>query len=321
MREVHGWLLIHNGQWHYSRRWRLPEHPSGGTGCHSGCERLHGRGVKPAGTAQLPARLPIPEGCNNELVFKYTVVLACITCYSSNCLELCGRQGLALRGHRDDSTADPLSIKGNFHALLQPRVDAGDEALKDHLDRCARNATYVSKTSQNQLLDCMKQYIQDTIVHEIDNQEFGAHFGIMADEVTEVSNWEQLGLLVRYTKDGKPVERLLLFAACEEITGRALCDTIVGELRKVRLDPANCRAQCFDGAGNMAGVRNGCAANFKRTAAPRAPYFHCASHDLNLALCKACKVQDIQCMLETLKIVGIFFKYSPKRQRELEKGD
>ncbi|XP_078679498.1 52 kDa repressor of the inhibitor of the protein kinase-like [Branchiostoma floridae x Branchiostoma belcheri] len=236
------------------------------------------------------------------------------------CLELCGRQGFALRGHRDDSTADPFSNKGNFHALLQLRVDAGDVALKEHLDTCARNATYVSKTSQNQLLDCMKQFIQETIVHEIDSQEFGAHFGIMADEVTDVSNWEQLGLLVRYTKDGKPVERLLLFAACEEITGRALCDTIVGELRKVSLDPANCRAQCFDGAGNMAGVRNGCAANFKRTAAPRAPYFHCASHDLNLALCKACKVQDIQCMLETLKTVGLFFKYSPKRQRELERA-
>ncbi|XP_066274145.1 52 kDa repressor of the inhibitor of the protein kinase-like [Branchiostoma lanceolatum] len=233
------------------------------------------------------------------------------------CLELCGRQGFALRGHRDDSSADPLSNKGNFHALLQLRVDAGDVALKEHLDTCARNATYVSKTSQNQLLECMKQYILEVIVREIDSQPFGSHYGIMADEVTDVSNWEQLGLLVRYTKDGKPVERLLLFAACEHITGRALCDTIVAELTNLNLQPANCRAQCFDGAGNMAGIRNGCAANFQQTA-PRAPYFHCASHDLNLALCKACKVKEIQCMMATLKAVGLFFKYSPKRQRELE---
>ncbi|XP_035660282.1 52 kDa repressor of the inhibitor of the protein kinase-like [Branchiostoma floridae] len=235
------------------------------------------------------------------------------------CLEVCGRQGFALRGHRDDSTADPLSNKGNFHALLQLRVDAGDVALAEHLETCARNATYISKTSQNQLLECIKQYILETIVKDITSQPFGPHYGIMADEVTDVSNWEQLGLLVRYTKDQKPVERLLMFSECEKITGRALCDTIAADLAGVNLDPANCRAQCFDGAGNMAGVRNGCAANFKEIAT-RAPYFHCASHDLNLALCKACKVQDIHCMMETLKAVGIFFKYSPKRTRELEKA-
>ncbi|XP_078585777.1 52 kDa repressor of the inhibitor of the protein kinase-like [Branchiostoma floridae x Branchiostoma japonicum] len=164
----------------------------------------------------------------------------------------------------------------------------------------------------------MKKYILQTIVRDISNQPFGPLYGIMADEVTDVSNWEQLGLMVRYVKDNKPVERLLLFAQCDNITGRALCDSIVQDLNMLNLDPANCRAQCFDGAGNMAGVVNGCAANFQRVAA-RAPYFHCASHDLNLALCKACKVPDIHCMIETLKTLGIFFKYSPKRQRELEK--
>ncbi|KAI8511869.1 hypothetical protein Bbelb_109690 [Branchiostoma belcheri] len=48
----------------------------------------------------------------------------------------CGRQGLALRGHR---TADgPFSYKGNFHVLLQLRVDAADVALKDHQDTCSQ---------------------------------------------------------------------------------------------------------------------------------------------------------------------------------------
>ena len=31
---------------------------------------------------------------------------------------LCGRQGIALRGHRDDSTAEGDSNKGTFLALL-----------------------------------------------------------------------------------------------------------------------------------------------------------------------------------------------------------
>lgn len=47
---------------------------------------------------------------------------------------LCGRQGFALRGHRDDSLAtnqDPDANHGNFLALLKFRVQAGDMVLKD----------------------------------------------------------------------------------------------------------------------------------------------------------------------------------------------
>ena len=61
--------------------------------------------------------------------------------------------------------------------------------LADHLGKAPRNATYVSKNAQNDLLDCIKEYIQDVIVQEISNQEIGPKFAIMADEVTDVSDW------------------------------------------------------------------------------------------------------------------------------------
>lgn len=37
----------------------------------------------------------------------------------------------------------------------------------------------------------------------------GGFFGIGADEVTDTSNWEQLGLVVRYVYNGEPLERLV----------------------------------------------------------------------------------------------------------------
>ena len=43
------------------------------------------------------------------------------------CVHFCGKQCIALRGHRDDSSADERSNKGNFLALLEFRIDAGDE--------------------------------------------------------------------------------------------------------------------------------------------------------------------------------------------------
>ena len=110
-------------------------------------------------------------------------------------LEVCGRRGIGLRGHRDDTTSDALN-QGNFKALLNVRVDAGNTELHDHLQTCARIASYISKTSQNQLLQCIKKYIQDVLVQQV--KDGGGWYGIEADEVTNASNWEQLGLVFRY---------------------------------------------------------------------------------------------------------------------------
>ena len=70
--------------------------------------------------------------------------------------ELCGRQGFALRGHRDDfKTYAPFVNCGNLRALVNFRIDSGDTALK-HMETYARNASYISKSAQNELLECMK---------------------------------------------------------------------------------------------------------------------------------------------------------------------
>lgn len=39
------------------------------------------------------------------------------------------------------------------------------------------------------------------------------------------------------------------------------------------------------------------------------------NHDLNLAVKKSCKIPEMQIiMLDTCKQIGLFFKFSPKRQ-------
>ena len=37
----------------------------------------------------------------------------------AKCVLFCGRQGIALRGHREDATADTSSNRGNFLALFR----------------------------------------------------------------------------------------------------------------------------------------------------------------------------------------------------------
>ena len=229
------------------------------------------------------------------------------------CLEFAAREGIALRGHRDDSTS-ATEHAGKFQALINFRIESGDTALEKHLHSCQRYATYVSKTSQNDLLQCMGQYVQSQIVAAVLDSSF---YGIMADEVTDVSGWEQVGVAVRYVQRSVAVERLVEFVACTSVKGEDLCMHILSTLQRLGLDPNTCRAQTYDGAGCMSGYLNGCQAKF-REQVPRALYYHCGSHQLNLVLSRASDVSAIQCMLFDLKALGIFFRYSPKRQRQLE---
>ena len=56
------------------------------------------------------------------------------------CLELCGRQGIAVRGHRDDSTSDELN-QGKFKAIVDFRIESGDQVLKEHVLSASKRAT------------------------------------------------------------------------------------------------------------------------------------------------------------------------------------
>ena len=62
-------------------------------------------------------------------------------------IEVCGRQGLALRGHRYDAQhlSNPNINPGNFLAALQFRSQS-DTVLADFFEKATKNVTYRSKT-------------------------------------------------------------------------------------------------------------------------------------------------------------------------------
>ena len=119
-------------------------------------------------------------------------------------LEYLVHQGLTLQGCRDDGAAigDNSINKGNFKVLLD-LMSHTEDPLHNHLETCAGNSTYISKTTQNALLECIKNYIQGKIVDEVNQQQFG-----LVAEVTGSANWEQLGIVVQYVKDDRSIERL-----------------------------------------------------------------------------------------------------------------
>ena len=114
---------------------------------------------------------------------------------------LLGRLGLAFRGQRDDSQFH-LNLGeyssggvGNFVEVLNYRVRGRDLVLENHLRTSSKNASYISKTSQNELINCCGNYIKDILVKEIKENRF---FSVLADEASDCSNQKQLSLLIRF---------------------------------------------------------------------------------------------------------------------------
>ena len=117
-------------------------------------------------------------------------------------------------------------------------------------------------------------------------------FVVIADEFRDCSNKEQMSLVTKFIDACNIIqEHFLGFFECEFGTsGAQLVELIEHTCNKaMKLDMARCRRQGYGGAGNMAGKCSG-AAKLIKLKIPKALYFHCASHKLNL--CVATYVQN-----------------------------
>ena len=126
-------------------------------------------------------------------------------------------------------------------------------------------------------------------------------------------------LVLRYVdKNGEINERFMKYIPCDTgTTGEALTQKILNTLtHDLNLDIGNCRGQCYDGAGNMAGKFSGVATRILQIN-NLSLYTHCASHRLNLAVATSCKLQNVKNMMEYGRKIASFF-HTPKRQLLLE---
>ena len=178
--------------------------------------------------------------------------------------------------------------------------------MAEHLGKARRNAMYTSPGIQNQLIDILGDHVRGKILNRVKKAQF---FSVIADEVTDCSNKEQLSLVVRYVNpdDFQIREDLVSFIECDSgITGRAIADKVISFLSTHGLDPTKLRGQAYDGAGNMAGKTKGAAALIS-SQYPLALYLHCASHTLNLAVVKSLDEACVRINLracKTKKILG-----------------
>ena len=231
------------------------------------------------------------------------------------CVAFCGKQGISLRGHRDDSTASESVNTGNFMQLVQFRAE-NDAVLRTYLETAPRNALYTSKTIQNEMISVIGNAIQEKLIEEIKEANF---FSILADEVTDCANLEQVSLVLRFVDSDKHIrEEFLGLITVERITGEALATALLSWLDVHTLDVSLCRGQGYDGASNMSSSSAGVQARIRQVS-PLALYTHCHSHQLNLCIVKACSLPKIRNASGVVSEIAKFFNYSPKRQHFFER--
>ena len=153
--------------------------------------------------------------------------------------------------------------------------------------------------------------IKEHLTNDIKTANF---FSVLADEATDVSNLEHMSVVLRFVEQSSLVrEEFLGFVVCDEgLKGDAIAKKILRTVEDLGLNMGHCRGQGYDGAANMTGKCIG-AATIIQNKFPQAPYVHCRSHLLNLAVASACSIQSVQNMMSHVKSVSLFFNVHPKR--------
>ena len=230
---------------------------------------------------------------------------------------LCARQNISLRGHRDDSThlQNKANNPGNFQSLLEFRIDSGDKVLENHFKDCPKNASYRSKTIQNEIIAVIGKCIRQVISDEIKKARF---FSIIADEATDASLTEQMALVIRFIDDSSQIrEEFVEFIECESTSAEHLVEKLKKGMESLSLDINDLRGQGYDGAGNMAGAKSGVSARILQIC-PKAHYFHCASHRLNLAVATSTSIRGVKNMMDTIRKCSEIFHFSTKKNHLLQ---
>ena len=170
---------------------------------------------------------------------------------------------------------ETASNRGTFWAILDYAVKRGDTVLGKHMHSPAGSAAYTSSKVQNQLVNIIGDYIRDVILRRV---KCARWYTVAVDDVTDISNKEQLCIVLQYVDPDTLLQQedLIEFIECDTgITGLVLAAKILASLSRYSVGQNLMRGQCYDGASNMALTRKGAAAiitcQFKQTL-----YLHCA---------------------------------------------
>ncbi|XP_023226748.1 uncharacterized protein LOC111627412 [Centruroides sculpturatus] len=130
--------------------------------------------------------------------------------------------------------------EGVFEDLIKLKIDAGDHILKQHIEKGAKNATYMSPQIQNEIISLCGDIIRDDITTDVKK---ACTYNILTDESSDISGKEQLSIhRVRFFDEEKMIvrEEFLGFVELTDMDAKSVTSSINNFVEKVCLDPEKC---------------------------------------------------------------------------------
>ncbi|KAK7832423.1 hypothetical protein U0070_011871 [Myodes glareolus] len=112
-------------------------------------------------------------------------------------LILMGKQNIPLDGHEADEVPEGLFAPDNFQALLECRINSGEEVLRKRFETTAVNTLFCSKAQQRQMLEICESCIREETLREVRDSHF---FSVITDDVVDIGV-ELLPVLVRFVNE------------------------------------------------------------------------------------------------------------------------
>ena len=165
-----------------------------------------------------------------------------------NSIVFCGTHDLPLRGKE--------KVGAVFQDLLKLKIDSGDEILKKHLEKGAKNAQYTSPKIQNDILNLCGVVIREKLI--VDVKSKSAH-SILVDEWADLSGKEQLSIGIRFydQKEKNIREEFMGFVDLEKTDAQTIADEMNKFIIILNIDVNKCVGQGYDRCATMAGKKGG----------------------------------------------------------------
>ena len=141
----------------------------------------------------------------------------------------------------------------------------------------------------------------------------------MADKKRDCSNKEQFVICFKWIDKGFDThENFVGIYNIDNIKADTLVTVIKDVLIRLKITLSNAHGQCYDGAKNICGIKNG-ASNKISSENPKAFFTHWFGHALNLAVADMVKnVRFLKDSMDTAYEIFNFIKKSPKRDAMLQ---
>ncbi|KAG9466168.1 52 kDa repressor of the inhibitor of the protein kinase [Eleutherodactylus coqui] len=227
---------------------------------------------------------------------------------------LMGKQNVSLEG-RNFKDLDGVFSPDNFQALLEYRINSGDEVLRKRFDMLAVNQEYCTRFQQEQILEVCETCIREEVMRDVRNSQF---FSIIVEDAVDLAGEENMPVFIRHIDDANNLhEEFVGFLYCEGNAETIAMNFLTTITEKWKLNLEYCRGQSYVASSKLSSKMKIVASRLLQKC-PQATYTLCSSCALNIWLAKSIPVTGVSVVLGTLEDIYLFFSKSPNLERELE---